>query len=134
MSEIRHATLEDWPFVQEIAQERYADFHAPTAFDLFSNAVQNPGMLILRGEASFGVSVVVQEHWNARYKGHLLYLASSRRSKGFEGLRILRAMSIWALSLGAESYRFAEATGRDFAPLALRLGARTCRPAYMLEP
>ena len=132
---IRQAVPWDIDWIIDLAQTNYGhigfDAKATRAWGL--SQMSSPNIRIAVGPHSFGIgSLYAPFYAPTKMRGVMLFLAS--QGWPFEGVRLLRYMSNWALNEhGATSFHFGEDTGANLAPLAKRVGAETDRASYVLR-
>lgn len=123
--EIRRATLDDAPFLLELAREKYPARQVDLAANWLKWCIESPDRLVLIGPNSAGIA---QVQWNYGFERRArLDALAARPTTGaaLEALRIVRLMIDWAKQQGAVgSFRLDADTGVDFGPFAKRLGGR----------
>ena len=132
-STIRHATVDDLPFMLEIAKERYgARVQDREGLAYVRWCITQPSHMVLVGLNSFGIAQISVRYGYER-KARLAMLAARRQNKAWiEVLQMVRVMVNWAALNKAEgAFRIDADTGVDFGPLAKRLGGEPVNePAY----
>lgn len=132
---IRRITVADFPDLIAIARDSYTmPFDERAAYDWGITAIHNPRVIALRDDDAFGFAQVSGAPWLPNeLHGSQLYIAM-RRHAVWQGLRIMRTMRNWSLSvMGALDYHFGEATGMDMGIFAKRLGAVQNSPTYVCK-
>lgn len=123
---IRRATLDDMPFIIELAQDRYPGRGIENGIPWMRWCIQSPARLVLVGSNSVGVC---RYSLNYGFESHAsVDMLASRRAKTapLEALRMLRIMIQWAREKGVKDCLHLHAdTGVDFEPFARRLGGKT---------
>ena len=122
---IRAATLDDMPFIIELAREKYPQRTIEKGIPWMAWAIQNSERLVLVGPNSGGVA---QVSWNYGFERRArIDMLGARAVPGaaLEALRMVRMMLVWAKEQGAEgTFRLDADTGVDFGPFARRLGGK----------
>ena len=120
---IRQATLDDIPFIMELAKEKYPTRDVEKAAPWAAWCIKNPDRLVLVGPSSMGCAQV-DWRYGHECKARLDVLAA-RPGPIWEALRMLRLMLNWARQKGAIGNFILDAnTGIDFGPFAERLGGK----------
>lgn len=120
---IRRATLDDIPFIRELALEKYPARQVEQGLSWMLWCLKNPERLVLVGQNSVGMAAMA---WNYGFEPRArLDMLASRPVAGapWEAFRMVRMMIAWAKEQGAQgAFKLEADTGIDFAPFAKRLG------------
>lgn len=132
---IRRATLDDIPFFEALAREKYGDrFHDPDKaeklHEWLANLFQRGDYTCLKGDFTAGIARV-QRRYGCELKGQLVALAA-RPGCVLEPLQMIKVMLLWAKAVGATGTFTLDAdTGHDFEPFARRLkGEKIVKTSY----
>lgn len=122
---VRVATLEDVPFMVEVAKSAYPNRPIERGVPWIEWCIKSSERLVLVGSHSFGVAHITW-HYGFELSSGLVALASRPEARAaFETLHMLRFMIEWAKIRGATGVFTLDAdTGTDFGPFAARLGAK----------
>lgn len=133
---IRPATLQDIPFLLDVARAAYAqEFDEANVRKFLVAAIPAPSMLVLRSNNGLIVASIARQFWGGPPEAYVQFIACARPSRGLvgEGVALLRAVDTWRRERGAENLHFGEQTGINMAPLARRLGAVQQTPSYIIK-
>ena len=131
---IRKATVDDFPFIIDLAVKRYPKFDVESSLLWARKAIDLPGIMIARGEKSFAIGSIAAPFYDpTTFRGYMVFLCA-QEDCGYEPVPLARFLIKWALiERGASSFHFGEATGVNLAPLAKRLGADIDSPSYVVK-
>lgn len=131
---MRRAQPHDVDALLTIAERVYPQFNRQEARAWALQAMTLPDVAVLIEGGTCIIASITRAFWGGPRRCYLLFLfGAPTRKRGWEALRLLRAVDAWRKERGAESFHFGEDTGLDFSPLAKRLGAKLDRPSWKIE-
>lgn len=130
---IRRATSDDLERIFRIATKAYLEFDRLSSLQWAAGALQNPDIIALVGDHSFGVSGVSRPFYAPQIvRGTMLFIASDHPSH--ETCVLLQRMIKWAKEeKGAQTYHFGSETPFDLSALAKRVGATKDKDSYAIR-
>jgi len=134
---IRRATLDDVPWMVEIARGLFSHIDGQATADTLSLFIQSPNVLILRGEQSAIGVYWYQWPYNPKLlMAEDLFIGSSGDDV-WELLAIFGELTKILRNLGVIEFKFDlsdfSKAGKSLDPFAKRLGATIDRPTYRIN-
>ena len=133
---IRRCTQADVAWMAGVAHRRYpGEFDLKSAVAWAAQQVNNPQMVFIRGDRSFGVAHLARR-FNApsRVQAYLTLLyAEPGTTLPLEPFRVVEALVAWAREQGATKFWLSDISGCDLGPFAKRLGGREAGHTYVID-
>lgn len=128
---IRRATLDDMPWMLELAEEQYPGRGVKAGWDWMKFCIENRigDRCVLVGEASLIVAHIYKQYgYELRCRIDMLCAKKSKRAV-LEALQLIKGIKRWAAMNSVTAPLKLDAdTGVDFGPFARRLGGRQVDP------
>lgn len=130
---IQRATIEDIPFLLEVAKRVYKDqnFDVDASRAWLENMIEQPWALVMRGRYGGCVATIMTPFYSCEKSGYMNFICTLPNREN-EGQRMMRLAAQWCKKNNAKLY-FGQKTGRNFKALAVKLGAKECPPTFVLE-